>query len=202
MKQLHYESGEATIKPEGYQTLNQLVELLKAAPPEQLIRVEGHADNVEIGPSLKSVYPTNWDLSKARASGVLRYLVEKGGIDSARVSSIGYGDTKPVASNATEAGRQKNRRVDIVLYTPESSEAPAEQAMKPMDTVDDGYRMPGVETDKQEATIPAVDNAVQADPTKGENSAPIPPASIPEVPPVEGSKSVPAPLDKPSESPK
>lgn len=202
MKQLHYESGEATIKPEGYQTLSQLVELLKAAPPEQLIRVEGHADNVEIGPSLKSVYPTNWDLSKARASGVLRYLVEKGGIDSARVSSIGYGDTKPVVSNATEAGRQKNRRVDIVLYTPESSEAPAEQAMKPMDTVDDGYRMPGVETDKQEATIPAVDNAVQADPTKGENSAPIPPASIPEVPPVEGSKSVPAPLDKPSESPK
>ena len=74
--------------------------------------------------------------------------------------------------------------------------------MKPMDTVDDGYRTPGVETDKQEATIPAVDNAVQADPTKGENSAPIPPASIPEVPPVEGSKSVPAPLDKPSESPK
>ena len=202
MKQLHYESGDATIKPEGYQMLNQLVELLKAAPPEQLIRVEGHADNMEIGPSLKSVYPTNWDLSKARASGVLRYLVEKGGIDSARVSSIGYGDTKPVVSNATEAGRQKNRRVDIVLYTPESSVAPAEQAMKPMDTVDDGYRMPGVETDKQEATIPAVDSAVQADPTKAENSAPIPPASIPEVSPVEGSKSVPAPLDKPSESPK
>ena len=202
MKQLHYESGDATIKPEGYQMLNQLVELLKAAPPEQLIRVEGHADNMEIGPSLKSVYPTNWDLSKARASGVLRYLVEKGGIDSARVSSIGYGDTKPVVSNATEAGRQKNRRVDIVLYTPESSVAPAEQAMKPMDTVDDGYRMPGVETDKQEATIPAVDSAVQADPTKAENSAPIPPVSIPEVSPVEGSKSVPAPLDKPSESPK
>lgn len=202
MKQLHYESGDATIKPEGYQMLNQLVELLKAAPPEQLIRVEGHADDMEIGPSLKSVYPTNWDLSKARASGVLRYLVEKGGIDSARVSSIGYGDTKPVVSNATEAGRQKNRRVDIVLYTPESSVAPAEQAMKPMDTVDDGYRMPGVETDKQEATIPAVDSAVQADPTKAENSAPIPPASIPEVSPVEGSKSVPAPLDKPSESPK
>lgn len=202
MKQLHYESGDATIKPEGYQMLNQLVELLKAAPPEQLIRVEGHADNMEIGPSLKSVYPTNWDLSKARASGVLRYLVEKGGIDSARVSSIGYGDTKPVVSNATEAGRQKNRRVDIVLYTPESSVAPAEQAMKPMDTVDDGYRMPGAETDKQEATIPAVDNAVQADPTKAENSAPIPPVSIPEVSPVEGSKSVPAPLDKPSESPK
>lgn len=200
MKQLHYESGEATIKPEGYQTLDQLVELLKAAPPEQLIRVEGHADNMEIGPSLKSVYPTNWDLSKARAGSVLRYLVEKGGIDSARVSSIGYGDTKPVVSNATEAGRQKNRRVDIVLYSPESAKAPAEQAMKPTEAVDDGYRMSGLGTDERETTIPAVDNAVPADPTKVEHSAPIPSASIPDVPPVEGSKSVPTPMDKPSDT--
>src|SRR5919112_872705 len=85
MKQLRYESGEARIMPEGYVTLSRLVELVKAAPADQLIRVEGHADNMEIGPSLKSVYPTNWDLSKARATGVLRSLVEKGGIDSARI---------------------------------------------------------------------------------------------------------------------
>jgi len=120
MKQLRFESGEATIKPEGYRVLDELVEYVKHAPMDQLIRVEGHADNMEIGPSLKSYFPTNWDLSKARATGVLRYLVEKGGIDSARISSVGYGDTKPVVSNATETGRQKNRRVDIVLYTPES----------------------------------------------------------------------------------
>lgn len=202
MKQLHYESGEATIKPEGYQALDQLVELLNAAPPEQLIRVEGHADNMEIGPSLKSIYPTNWDLSKARASGVLRYLVEKGGIDSARVSSIGYGDTKPVVSNATEAGRQKNRRVDIVLYSPESAKAPAEQAMKPTDAVDDGYRMSGMRSDEPRTTIPAVDNAVPPVPSaKAEPPAPIPSASIPDVPPVEDSKSVPVP-DKPSDSPR
>src|SRR6476646_946995 len=68
MKQLHYESGEARIKAEGYQTLDQLVEMLKDAPADQLIRVEGHADSMEIGPSLKSMYPTNWDLSKARAT--------------------------------------------------------------------------------------------------------------------------------------
>ena len=202
MKQLHYESGEATIKPEGYQALDQLVELLNAAPPEQLIRVEGHADNMEIGPSLKSVYPTNWDLSKARASGVLRYLVEKGGIDSARVSSIGYGDTKPVVSNATEAGRQKNRRVDIVLYSPESAKAPAEQAMKPTDAVDDGYRMSGMRSDEAGTTIPAVDKAVPPEPPKAEPPAPIPSASIPDVPPVEDSKSVPVPMDKPSDSPR
>ncbi|HEY6084274.1 MAG TPA: OmpA family protein [Nitrospira sp.] len=119
MKQLRYESGEATIRPEGYKVLDELINYLKGAPADQLIRVEGHADTMEIGPSLKSRYATNWDLSKARASGVLRYLVEKGGIDSARLSSVGYGDTKPVVSNATEPGRQRNRRVDIVLYTPE-----------------------------------------------------------------------------------
>ena len=202
MKQLHYESGDATIKPEGYQLLDQLVELLKAEPAEQLIRVEGHADNMEIGPSLKSIYPTNWDLSKARATGVLRYLVEKGGIDSARLSTIGYGATKPVASNTTEAGRQKNRRVDIVLYSPESAKAPTEQAMKPTDTVDGGYRMPGLETDKQETTIPAVDKAVPSDQTKVEVPAPVPPASIADVPPLEGNKSVPEPTDKAGESPR
>jgi len=202
MKQLHYESGDATIKPEGYQLLDQLVELLKAEPAEQLIRVEGHADNMEIGPSLKSIYPTNWDLSKARATGVLRYLIEKGGIDSARLSTIGYGATKPVASNATEGGRQKNRRVDIVLYSPESAKAPTEQAMKPTDAADDGYRMPGLETNKQETTIPAVDKAIPSDQTKVEVPAPVPPAAIADVPPVEGNKSVPEPTDKAGESPR
>jgi len=133
---------------------------------------------------------------------VLRYLVEKGGIDSARVSSIGYGDTKPVVSNATEAGRQKNRRVDIVLYSPESAKAPAEQAMKPTDAVDDGYRMSGMKSDEPGTTIPAVDNAVPPGPAKAEPPAPIPSASLPDVPPVEDSKSVPVPMDKPSDSPR
>lgn len=132
MRQLRYESGEATIRPEGYKVLDALTEHLKTAPADQLIRVEGHADNMEIGPTLKSRYPTNWDLSKARATGVLRYLVEKGGIDSARISSVGYGDTKPLVSNATEVGRQKNRRVDIVLYLPESDAALPEQARAPV----------------------------------------------------------------------
>jgi len=149
MKQLHYESGEARIKPEGYQTLDQLVELVKAAPPNQMIRVEGHADSMEIGPSLKSMYATNWDLSKARASGVLRYLVEKTGIDSARISSVGYGATKPVMSNATEAGRSRNRRVEIVLYDPDATPAPPaapESAARPAEAAADEYRVSGLES--------------------------------------------------------
>jgi chemotaxis protein MotB len=159
MKQLHYESGEARIKPEGYQTLDQLVELLKASPADQLIRVEGHADSMEIGPSLKSLYATNWDLSKARATGVLRYLVEKGGIDSARISSIGYGATKPVTSNSTEEGRTKNRRVEIVLYPPDALPAPQEPATAPAEAAaNDGYRVSGLESGPQQPAVPSVEH--------------------------------------------
>ncbi len=157
-KQIRFESGEAAIKQEWYQVLDQLVEHLKGIPADQLIRVEGHADNMEIGPSLKSVYPTNWDLSKARAGGVLRYLVEKGGIDSARITSLGFGDSKPVASNTSEGGRQKNRRVDIILYSPESAKVPVEQAAKPAPG-DQGYQVSGLEGGKAATAGPAAESA-------------------------------------------
>ena len=197
MRQLQYESGEAKIKPEGYQTLDQLVEVLKDSSADQLIRVEGHADSMEIGPSLKSMYPTNWDLSKARATGVLRYLVEKGGIDSARISSVGYGATKPLTSNATEAGRARNRRVEIVLSSPDAAPAPQKPATNPAEAAaEDGYRVSGLGSERQESAVPAVDNTVAA-PAPPEKPAPTPPAvsdtpseptqgvpSVPEVPAV------------------
>jgi len=165
MKQLRFESGEATIKLEGYQVLDELIAYLKTAAGDRLIRVEGHADNIEIGPSLKSLYRTNWDLSKARAGGVLRYLMEKGGIDSAKLSSVGYGDTKPMTSNATEAGRQKNRRVDIVLYSPESAKEQSESAAKPIETGDNGYNLSRLSSAESGASISAVDATIPAAPT-------------------------------------
>ena len=132
---LRYDSGEASIRPEGYKVLDQLIEYLRTSGDARMIRVEGHADNVEIGPTLKSRYPSNWELSKARASGVLRYLVEKGGLDSARLASVGYGDGRPVATNATEDGRTSNRRVEVLLYAPASTEAAPPQPAMPK-TVD------------------------------------------------------------------
>jgi len=128
---LRYDSGEAAIRPEGYKVLDQLIEYLQSSGDARRIRVEGHADNMEIGPSLKSRYPSNWELSKARASGVVRYLVEKGGVDSSRLSSIGYGDSRPAATNANEVGRTSNRRVEVLLYTPDSAEPKASQQMAP-----------------------------------------------------------------------
>ncbi len=164
-KQLRFESGEATIKPEGYQVLDELIAYLRTAAGDRLIRVEGHADNMEIGPSLKSRYQTNWDLSKARAGGVLRYLTGKGGIDSAKLSSIGYGDTKPLTSNATEAGRQKNRRVDIVLYSPESAREQSEPAPKPIETGDNGYNLSRLSSAESGAPISAGEATIPAAPT-------------------------------------
>ena len=120
-KFLHYDSGDAAIKAENYKLLDQLIEYLRTSGDMRMIRIEGHTDNVEIGPSLKSRYPSNWELSKVRANGVLRYLVEKGGVASERISAVGLGDTKPTATNIAEEGRTKNRRVEILLYTPNAS---------------------------------------------------------------------------------
>lgn len=176
MKQLRFESGEATIKSEGYQVLDELIAYLKTATGDRLIRVEGHADNMEIGPSLKSLYQTNWDLSKARAGGVLRYLTEKGGIDSAKLSSVGYGDTKPMASNATEVGRQKNRRVDIVLYSSESGREQSEPAGKPIETGDNGYNLSRLSSAESGAPISAAD---QTTPVAPAGSSKVEPSSVP-----------------------
>ncbi|MGC4099402.1 MAG: OmpA family protein [Nitrospira sp.] len=119
-KFLPYDSGDAAIKPENYKVLDQLIDYLRSSGDMRMIRVEGHTDNVEIGPSLKARYPSNWELSKVRANGVLRYLVEKGGVEQERISAVGLGDTKPTATNTVEEGRTRNRRVEIVLYTAET----------------------------------------------------------------------------------
>jgi chemotaxis protein MotB len=187
MKQLRFESGEATITSEGHQVLDELIAYLKTTAGDRLIRVEGHADNMEIGPSLKSRYETNWDLSKARAGGVLRYLLETGGIDSAKLSSVGYGDTKPIAGNATEAGRQRNRRVDIVLYSPESAKEQSEPPAKPKETTDNGYTLSRLGSPESGAPVSEGNETVpvaRASSTKAE------PSSVPESP-------APAPVSTP-----
>lgn len=110
-----FDSGSAVIKPSGYQLLNTIIEAMTQY--SNPLRVEGHTDNVPISTPL---FPSNWELSVARASNVLRYIQKNYDVDPAKMSATGYGEYRPVADNTTSEGRSKNRRVDIVLLSGES----------------------------------------------------------------------------------
>jgi chemotaxis protein MotB len=80
--------------------------------------IEGHTDNVRVTPG--SRYDSNWELSTARATAVLARLVDSQGLDPRRLSAAGYGEHRPVVSNASAEGRARNRRVDVVVKRPEA----------------------------------------------------------------------------------
>ena len=108
-----FDSGQVEIKPEGLAVLKKVVDILIPVS-DKIIRVEGHTDNVPIKGGLAKRYPTNWELSAARAITVTRYL-ENEGLDPALLSAAAFGEYQPVADNATPEGRAKNRRIAIVL---------------------------------------------------------------------------------------
>ena len=112
-----FNSGSAQINQAGQKSLLSLADTLKQAP-EQTIVVEGHTDNVGLGETLRKVFPSNWELSTARATSVVRFLQDQAQIDPERLSAVGYSYYKPVADNETEEGRAQNRRIEIVLVPP------------------------------------------------------------------------------------
>ena len=114
LDEILFDSGKTTIKPEGIEVLER-VGMILLDVEDRAIAIEGHTDNVPIGPGLGKKYATNWELSAARATNVARYLQEKIGINPGLLSATGYGEYQPVASNETEEGRAKNRRIEIVL---------------------------------------------------------------------------------------
>ncbi|TLY21603.1 MAG: chemotaxis protein MotB [Nitrospirae bacterium] len=116
-----FDSGKSKVKPSGLKVLKQVSDILKKVTDKQ-IRIEGHTDNVPIGTKLKDRFQSNWELSTARATSVVRYLIEEGGVDRANLTAVGYADTKPIASNDTEEGRTANRRIEIALYPKDLSE--------------------------------------------------------------------------------
>jgi chemotaxis protein MotB len=116
-----FDSGQAQVKPAGLKVLKQVSDVLRKVADKQ-IRIEGHTDNVPIGVKLREKFATNWELSTARATSVVRYLIEEGGIDRAMISAGGYADTRPVDSNDTEGGKAANRRIEIVLYPKDLAE--------------------------------------------------------------------------------
>jgi len=118
-----FNSGEATVKPEGEKVLLQVGAALKNVA-DKAIRVEGHTDNVPIAGSLRERFPSNWELSTARATAVVRYLQDKAGIAPDHLIAAGYGEFRPIAVNTTPEGRAQNRRIEIVLVPVETSAAP------------------------------------------------------------------------------
>ncbi|HYB28413.1 MAG TPA: OmpA family protein [Solirubrobacteraceae bacterium] len=107
---LLFQSGQATLQPAGRPLLNEVAMLLNVDKTHP-ITVEGYTDNVPIH---SAEFPSNWELSTARATTVVRYLISRG-VNENRLGAAGYADLHPVASNATAAGRTLNRRVDIVI---------------------------------------------------------------------------------------
>jgi chemotaxis protein MotB len=109
-----FDSGEATLKPAGIAVLNKVGAILKKAT-NRTVEVQGHTDDVPIRGALTKVFPTNWELSAARATNVARFLQDTAKLDPRQLSATAYSEYKPKAANATEEGRRQNRRIEILL---------------------------------------------------------------------------------------
>jgi chemotaxis protein MotB len=114
VEKILFDSGRAEIKPRGLEILKRVGDILKGVP-DKVVRIEGHTDNVPIGAALRPRFPTNWELSTARATVVARFLQDKVGLDPTRLSATGYGEYRSVAPNDSEEGRAQNRRIEIIL---------------------------------------------------------------------------------------
>jgi chemotaxis protein MotB len=108
-----FSSGSAEMNAKGRATLEKIVGTLQGVSDKRIV-VRGYTDNEPIGAHLRGRYPTNWELSTARASDVVRFLQAKG-IDPTRLEATGYAEYQPVATNTTPVGRKENRRIEIVL---------------------------------------------------------------------------------------
>ena len=107
-----FDSGKADLKPDGKNMLKKVASVIKQEVANNEIGVEGHTDNVPIE---HSGWKSNWELSTARATSVLHYLISDCGLAPDKLSATGYGEYRPVKSNNTKVGRQANRRVEIII---------------------------------------------------------------------------------------
>ena len=124
--QVLFDSGKAELRHSAHAVLDKVAQVLQEVP-DQPVGIEGHTDNV---PITRSGWADNHALSVARAKAVLSYLVAQQGIDAARLTAVGYGEDHPIESNKTAAGRQRNRRVEIVILPRESGASYREEATR------------------------------------------------------------------------
>lgn len=110
-----FEPASATLRPSGKEQLNELGTRLRDTYPDRRVRIEGHADDTPLSPELQAQFPSNWELSAARAAAVARHLIDTLELAPNRFVIVGFGATAPIASNETAAGRRQNRRVRIAV---------------------------------------------------------------------------------------
>ena len=128
-----FDSGEAVLKPAGETVMRKIAALL-ATHTNLQIQVIGHTDNVPIHTAR---FPSNWELSTARALAAVHFLTEHAGVDPRRVGAVGYGEYRPVADNSTPEGRAQNRRIAITILPDELAGADAPPPVaKPGETLD------------------------------------------------------------------
>ncbi len=112
LESMLFRPGDAALLEGARSALAKIGDEIKDIPNQ--IRVEGHTDSIPIA---NTRYPSNWELSSARAAAVVRYLIDEKGINPDRISTLGYGDSRPLVPNDTPENRARNRRVDIVVLT-------------------------------------------------------------------------------------
>lgn len=115
---LLFSSGAARLKDSGAETLGRIAYIFENYP-ERIIRIVGHSDDLGISKWLRWRFPSNWELSSARAASAARFLIDEAGIDPARIHVVGRSHYEPVADNDTAEGRAENRRLEIQLLPPD-----------------------------------------------------------------------------------
>lgn len=118
-----FESGQASISPQALRLLEKIGVII--AQTTYLIRIEGHTDDVPIHTAM---FPSNWELSTARAVNVLRYFIKHHRIDSHRLSAEGFGEFQPLVANDTAESRAKNRRVEVIFMRPDLENTTIEES--------------------------------------------------------------------------
>ncbi|MBI5149288.1 MAG: OmpA family protein [Candidatus Omnitrophica bacterium] len=114
-----FDSGKAELKPSSLEKLDKIAGVLNTTVKDLSVGIEGHTDDI---PIKYSGWKSNWELSATRALSVVHYFTGTSGVDPNRLSATGYGEYRPVAENTTAEGRQKNRRVEIVILPSRTTE--------------------------------------------------------------------------------
>lgn len=178
-----FDSGEAQLKPGGAAVMHQIAQFL-AQHPDVKIQVVGHTDNIPIHTAR---FPSNWELSVARALAAVHYLTERAGVAPTRVSAAGCGEFRPIADNRTPDGRARNRRIAITLLPDELA---AVDTSVPKPTPTDESSAPALPTVPNQPVPPTP-------PTPGAPTVPSSPPNLPPLPDSNGLSGPPPSLDVP-----